>query len=61
MTMTRVPGENVEEIRYQLSSQQRQSIRIQLVKILEAMADRNRVLRTVDLSILRYDRANDKL
>lgn len=61
IAMTRVPGENVERIRYQLSSQQRQSIRSQLAKILEAMADKNRVLRTVDLSFLRYDRANDKL
>ena len=59
--MTRVPGTDVDKIRDNLSARERQSIRSQLAKILEAMADKNRVLRTVDLSFLRYDRAKDKL
>lgn len=56
-----VPGDNVGKIRDELSRQQRKSIRSQLVKILEAMADKNRILRTVNLNFLRYDRENDKL
>jgi hypothetical protein len=59
--MTRVPGADVDKIRDNLSARERQSIRSQLAKILEAMADKNRVLRTVDLSFLRYDRAKHKL
>ncbi|PCG90354.1 Hypothetical protein PENO1_099550 [Penicillium occitanis (nom. inval.)] len=52
--MTRVPGADVDKIRDNLSARERQSIRSQLAKILEAVADKNRVLRTVDLSFLRY-------
>jgi hypothetical protein len=59
--LRRVPGEDVNRIRNGLSRQQRQSIRSQLAEILEAMADKNRILRTVNLNFLRYDRENDKL
>ncbi|KAE8556257.1 hypothetical protein EYB25_000958 [Talaromyces marneffei] len=51
-----VPGEDVSRIRNSLTSYDRRMIRFQLTKILETMADNNRVLRTVDLSFLRWDR-----
>jgi hypothetical protein len=37
------------------------SIKQQLATILEAMADKNRVLRRAKLDFWRYDRENDKL
>jgi hypothetical protein len=59
--LRRVPGEDVSKIRNSLSAPERQSIRSQLAKILETMADKNRILRTADLSFLRWDRFSNKL
>jgi hypothetical protein len=54
--MDRVPGDDVDEIRHELTRPQRHSIRVQLTTILREMGRRNRVLRTEHPSFLRYDR-----
>ncbi|OKL59678.1 hypothetical protein UA08_05274 [Talaromyces atroroseus] len=61
VAMSRVPGEDMGRIQDTLSPQQLKSIKSQLARILEAIADKNRVLRTADPGSLRSDKANDKL
>lgn len=59
--MERVPGEDVNDLIDQLSTEERGSIRTQLAKILQEMADKDRILLEQHPSFLRYDRKNDKL
>ncbi|OKL61738.1 hypothetical protein UA08_02817 [Talaromyces atroroseus] len=61
IAMECVPGENVDEIRDELTKEELQSIRRQLAYILNEMAKINRCFANEDPACLRYDRRADKL
>jgi hypothetical protein len=59
--LERVPGDDLDEIKDDLSYAQLRSVRKQLTRILEAMRRRRRFLTHEDRSCFRYDRENNKL
>lgn len=61
LAMTRLPGEEIDDIKNELSVRELQSIKRQLAKILEEMRPHNMYLFAEDTSCLQYDRDNDKL
>ncbi|KAE8332993.1 hypothetical protein BDV39DRAFT_199342 [Aspergillus sergii] len=61
LVMGTVPGEDVDEIRDELSDAQLASIRSQLARILEFMRKKGYKLEEQHPSFLRYDKAPDKL
>ncbi|KAK6837261.1 hypothetical protein RU639_001358 [Aspergillus parasiticus] len=61
LVMGTVPGEDVDEIRDELSDAQLDSIRSQLARILESMPNNGYKLYEQHPSFLRYDKVADKL
>ncbi|KAB8275388.1 hypothetical protein BDV30DRAFT_236755 [Aspergillus minisclerotigenes] len=61
LVMGTVPGEDVDEIRDELSDAQLASIRSQLTRILESMRNNGYILYEQHPSFLRYDKVADKL
>lgn len=57
----RVSGEDLGEIRHELSPDDLWAIRVQLAKILNVMGKAKRVLNEEHLSFFRYDREHKKL